>query len=163
MRNSQVEQEVTKICEPLAAEQGLSIVDICFRRETHGWVLRVLIERIDGLVSVADCSTLSRELSDLIDIEDPIEDKYNLEVSSPGLDRPLTKAEDYKRFSGREITLKTSAPVEGRKNFKGVLSGLVDDTLTIEIDGKTYQLKLKDVAQANLVPVFEDQKSSTSI
>jgi ribosome maturation factor RimP len=163
LRNSQVEQEVMKICEPLAAEQGLSIVDICFRRETHGWVLRVLVERLEGRVSIDDCSTLSRELSDLIDIEDPIEGKYNLEVSSPGLDRPLTKAEDYKRFSGREVALKTSAPVEGRKNFKGVLSGLVDDTLSIEIDGKTYQLKLKDIAQANLVPVFEDHKFSTSI
>ncbi|MBW1808433.1 MAG: ribosome maturation factor RimP [Deltaproteobacteria bacterium] len=163
MINNEVEQEVTKICEPLVAEMGLDIVEIRFRRETHGWVLRVLIERREGRVAVDDCSILSRELSDLIDIEDPIEGKYNLEVSSPGLDRPLTKPEDYLRFSGREVTLKTNQLVDGRKNFKGTLSGLVDDTVTIEIDGKPYQLKLADVEKANLVPVFEEKSSSTSI
>jgi ribosome maturation factor RimP len=149
-----IEQEVTKICTPIAGDLGLELVQVVYLRESYGWVVRILVDRIDGAVTLDDCSTLSRELSDVLDIEDPIETKYRLEVSSPGLDRPLVKKEDYQRFAGREITLKTAQPVEGRSKFKGRLEGLEENTVKLEVDGKTYELDLTNVKSANLVPDF---------
>jgi len=88
---------------------GLELVQVQYRREDHGWVLRILVDRPGG-VSVDECGEFSREVSDLLDVEDLIDNSYNLEVSSPGLDRPLIKPEDFERFAGREITLKTTSP-----------------------------------------------------
>jgi ribosome maturation factor RimP len=151
------EAAVYQICQPVAESYGLELVQVQYRREDHGWVLRILVDRPGG-VSVDECGEFSREVSDLLDVEDLIDNSYNLEVSSPGLDRPLIKPEDFERFAGREISLKTTSPVEGRRNFKGVLEGIQDEVVLIESDGKKYELNWSLVLKANLVPDFNERK-----
>ena len=160
MAKDAVEQRVEKICGPMARDLGLQVVLVQYRRESNGWILRVLVDRPEGTVSVEDCSSLSRELSDVLDIEDPIDVPYNLEVSSPGLDRPLVSREDFERFAGRQATIKMRNPVYGRRNFKGTLAGIEQDTFTVIVDGQRYELNVQEVKKANLVPVLEGRFSS---
>ena len=147
------EKAVFGLCEPVVESYGLELVQVQYRREDHGWVVRILVDR-DGGVTVDECGTLSREVSDLLDVEDIIDTAYNLEVSSPGLDRPLIKPEDFDRFAGREITIKTTRPVEGRSNFKGILKGIQDEVVKLQADGKNYKLEWALVKKANLVPDY---------
>jgi ribosome maturation factor RimP len=154
------EKAVFELCEPVTESYGLELVQVQYRREDHGWVLRILVDRPGG-VSVDECGSLSREVSDLLDVEDFIDTSYNLEVSSPGLDRPLTKPEDFERFAGQEITVKTASPVDGRRNFKGILEGIQDEVVMIESDGKKYELNWSLVLKANLVPNFNERKQET--
>jgi ribosome maturation factor RimP len=151
-----IEKAVEELCEPVAVSYGLELVQVQYRREEHGWVLRILVDRPGG-VSVDECGTLSREISDLLDVEDLIDTPYRLEVSSPGLDRPLTKPADFDRFAGREITLKTIRPVEGRRNFKGTLGGIQDEVVMLQVEGKQLKLEWSLVLKANLVPDFEER------
>ena len=154
------EKAVSELCGPVAESYGLELVQVQYRREDHGWVLRILVDRPGG-VSVDECGALPREISDLLDVEDFIDNSYNLEVSSPGLDRPLTKPEDFERFTGREITLKTASPIEERRNFKGILEGIQDEVIKIESDGKKYEINWSLVKKANLVPDFNERKQET--
>lgn len=151
------EKAVYQLCQPVAESYGLELVQVQYRREDHGWVLRILVDRPGG-VSVDECGTLSREVSDLLDVEDIIDNSYHLEVSSPGLDRPLTKPEDFERFAGREIILKTSSPVEDRRNFKGTLEGIHDEVVMLQVEGKKYEINWSLVLKANLVPDFNERK-----
>jgi ribosome maturation factor RimP len=150
----EIEKVIWKLGEPVADSTGLELVQVQFRREANGWVLRVFIDREEG-ITVDDCAAFSRELSDLLDVEDLIEAAYHLEVSSPGLDRPLVKPEDFTRFSGREITLRTREPVAGRRNFKGLLGGLDGDSVLIDVDGERHKLAVALVERANLVPAWD--------
>jgi len=154
------EKAVYRLCEPVAESYGLELVQVQYRRENHGWVLRILVDRPGG-VSVDECGSFSREISDLLDVEELIESSYNLEVSSPGLDRPLIKPEDFERFAGREITLKTASPVEGRRNFKGILEGIKDEVVLMESDGRKFELDWSLVIKANLVPDLNERKQET--
>jgi ribosome maturation factor RimP len=137
----------------------MALVQVRYLRETHGWVLRVMVERIGGAVTVEDCTNISRELSDLLDVEELIDGSYNLEVSSPGLDRPLNGAEDFSRFAGRFVKLKTKIPVGGRCNFTGRLVGFDSSIVTIEVDGTNYELEYPMLERANLVPFFDEPAS----
>lgn len=151
------EQAVFDLCEPVAASYGLELVQVQYRREGHGWVLRIMVDR-EGGVTVDECGSLSREVSDLLDVEDLIDASYNLEVSSPGLDRPLTKLADFDRFAGREINLRTVQPIEGRRNFKGILEGIQNEVVKLLVDGKNYELEWSLVQKANLVPDLTERK-----
>jgi ribosome maturation factor RimP len=150
----QIEDAVFHLCQPAARSAGLEVVQVQYRRETLGWVLRVLIDRPGG-VTVDDCTSFSRELSDLLDVEELISSRFHLEVSSPGLDRPLTCLSDFIRFAGNQITLRSAQPVDGRSNFKGKLLGVENDHVIIEVDGKKVSILWSGVEKANLVPVFE--------
>ncbi len=154
MRKETIEKTIEQLCQPLAASHDLEIVQVQYRREALGWILRVYIDGAKG-VSINDCEVFSRELSHVLDFEDPIDGNYHLEVSSPGLDRPLVKPDDFNRFAGREITLKTRNAVDGRKNFKGILNGLHDDRIILNIDGRQCEIEWSLVEKANLVPVLE--------
>lgn len=159
--NRRIAAEVERLAAPVAAFLGLDIVQVTYRREAHGWVLRVLIERSgeEGGVQVGDCQRLSRELGDVLDVEDPIPTQYRLEVSSPGLDRPLVKPADFQRFSGRRVRLRTSQPVAGQRNFSGVLCGLHDDRVELDLDGQRIEIERGQVAKANLVPEIDGAPS----
>jgi len=150
------EQAVRQIAAPIAESLGLEIVLVQYRREGGGWVLRVMIERIDGGVNVEDCAKVSRELSAVLDVEDPFEAPYHLEVSSPGLDRPLVKPSDFVRFQGREIILRTHKPVEGRKSYRGNLDGLDGDMILMTVDGIQYRIQFAAVEKANLIPLLKE-------
>jgi ribosome maturation factor RimP len=117
----------------------------------HHVVLRVYIDNPYG-VSVDDCADVSHQLSAILDVEDPFSGSYSLEVSSPGLDRPLVKPADFERFAGEVIKVRLQQPIAGRRNFKGRLLGLTGDRVILETDGEQYDLALADIEKARLVP-----------
>jgi len=114
-------------------------------------VFRVYIDRPEG-ITVDDCAAVSRQVSAILDVEDPIPGQYVLEVSSPGLDRPLMRAQDFERFAGSLATVRTAQPVGGRRNFKGVLLGVNAGQVGIEVDGTRLELPLALIEKARLVP-----------
>ena len=103
------------------------------------------------VMSVEDCARVSRAISAILDVEDPISGAYSLEVSSPGIDRPLTRPKDYDRYAGHEAKIETNEPVDGRKRFKGVLKGLAGEAVKLESDGEVISLPLTEIAKAKLV------------
>lgn len=114
--------------------------------------LQIMIDKKDGSeINVEDCAKVSRALSTVLDEKDPINDKYNLEVSSPGLDRPLTKLEHFVRFVGNEVKVETSIVVEGRKRFKGSLKGVEGENVLLEMDGTEYKVLFDNISKAKIV------------
>lgn len=137
---------------PLVAAQGYDLVRVLVtsgagRRAT----VQVMAERPGGGMSVEDCTRLSRVLSDALDAADPIQGEYVLEVSSPGVDRPLTRAQDFDRFAGTEIRVETAEPVAGRRRFKGRLLGLAGDDVGIACEDGEFRLGLSNIIKAKLV------------
>ena len=156
-----VEEQVHGIAARVAASYGLEIFDVQYRREGSGMVLRIQIDRpgpaasADESVSVEDCATISRDLSAILDVEDVVPTSYTLEVSSPGLDRPLRRAQDYARFAGRRAKLVMRQPVDGQSYFKGTLGGLDADEVLIDAeDGRRHRVPLAVITRANLEVEF---------
>jgi ribosome maturation factor RimP len=158
---SDIVSQVRSIANRVAASYGLEIFDVSFRREGPGMVLRVQLDRpgpaatAEESVSVADCANVSRDLSAILDVDDVVAAAYTLEVSSPGLDRPLTRPDDYERFAGRFAKLVLREPVDGQKYFKGRLGGI--DSGHVLIDGedrRTHRVPLNIIARANLEVEF---------
>ena len=140
---------IRSIAGSLTEDKGMELVDVEFRKEGVGQVLRLFIDK-NGGVTVDDCALISRELSTLLDINDVIEQKYVLEVSSPGLRRPLKKIEDFKRFEGKLVLIKTNEPIDNRKVFKGYLKDTNDKGIDMDIDGSIYSLSFNQIKKANL-------------
>lgn len=154
-------QRLETLIEPVLTENGLGLVRILYSRGKKG-TLQIMIERLDDqAVTMDDCVTASRELSVLLDVEDPIEGSYHLEVTSPGLDRPLVKPEHFERFQGVLVAVQTFAPFEGQKKFKGLLVSSDLESFTIEEDrgkdrgkrGLTFSYE--EVSKVCLVPDYE--------
>jgi ribosome maturation factor RimP len=150
---------IRQTVEPAIQGAGYDLVELEFKREPGGWVVRVYIDRTDGtLVSIEDCERVSRELSPVLDVADVIPQAYSLEVSSPGLDRPLRTPEHFRRFVGERAKIKLALGVDGRKNFTGTIVAVPDnDHLDIDVDGQRFTLPLGDLDKANLVYNFEQQ------
>ena len=124
--------------------------------------LQIMVERLDGInLSVDDCSLLSKEISIILDVNDPINDNYLLEVSSPGIDRPLLKFKDYETYAGFHARISTTAVFEGRKDFKGKLTGIEGDNVKITIKEKTYLLPFNKIEKAKLLLTQELLDSAT--
>lgn len=139
--------DLYELLESTLAGLGYELVDL--ERSLRGKLLRVFIDKTNG-VSVDDCVAVSNHLSRLLAVENIDYDR--LEVSSPGLDRPLRKASDFVRFSGESVTLRLRVPLQGRRNFVGVLREVNDGILKLEMDGKTLDLELSNLEKARLVP-----------
>ncbi len=146
--NSVIEN-ILHIAEPLLVGKNMELVDLEFRKEGVGKVLRIFIDKADG-VTVEDCANISRELSTLMDVNETIEEKYVLEVSSPGLRRPLKKIDDFKKFKGKLVLIKTKEPIDNRKVFKGYLKDTNDEGIEMDIDGLLYSLSFQQIHKANL-------------
>lgn len=149
-------QAPDKLRRPIeAAVQGLGyeLVGIEYHPQGRRSLLRVYIDTPDG-VSVDDCERASRQISSALDVDDPIPGQYMLEVSSPGLDRPLFTEEHFRRFSGNRVKLRISPPLEGRRNFSGVLLGVRDDAVVMVQDGEEVAIPMHHIEQARLVPDF---------
>ena len=144
---------VEELAAGVAKEQGLELVHIEFLPTGQSAILRLYIDKPGG-VNVDDCRKASRHLSLLLEAEDFIDQQYILEVSSPGIERPLFKAEDYRRFNGKEIRLLTHDKVEGRKKFIGFLKGFSQGIVTLECQGGNIEIPLEKVRKANLVYRF---------
>jgi ribosome maturation factor RimP len=140
------------LLEPAVAAVGCELVGIEYLPSGKHSLLRVYIDNHEG-VSVDDCSAVSYQVSGLLDVENPLPGHYTLEVSSPGLDRPLFQARDFERFAGQEVKIRMRFPIEGQRNFRGLLQGLQEQQVVIEEqDGKRVNLPLDQVEQARLVP-----------
>ncbi|MDB4968417.1 MAG: hypothetical protein JWN44_4106 [Myxococcales bacterium] len=149
-------QKLIQLSEPVIAGQGYELVDLEFKNEPQaaGWVLRVFIDK-EGGVSLEDCASVSRELSAVLDVEDAITIPYSLEVSSPGLNRPLRKEADFARFVGKKAKIRTRHPVgETRRNFSGTLVGVDSGKVKIDVGDQVCEVPVDDVEKANLVYEF---------
>jgi ribosome maturation factor RimP len=156
-----VVEEIRTMASRVAAGYGLEIFDVQFRREAPGMVLRVRLDRpgpaatAEDCVSVDDCARVSRDLSAILDVEDVVPTAYTLEVSSPGLDRPLRGAGDYRRFEGRRAKIVMRERVDGQGFFKGRLGGLDGDHVLIDgDDGRRHRVPLGTITRANLEVEF---------
>jgi len=146
-----VAQSVRHIAEPVCLASGYELVHCEFQREPAGATLRFYIDKPGG-VGLEDCVAISRQVGDLLDAGlDESVGPYNLEVSSPGTDRPLSRAADFQRFTGHPVRIKIAKAVEGRKNFSGRLAGFSDGRVILDVEGKTVTLVLEDIIRARLV------------
>jgi len=150
---TKIEDTVREMSEKITGALGLELVDVEYVKEGGSWFLRVFIDKPTG-VTHNDCQTVSERLGKLLDEKDPIPQSYILEVSSPGIERPLKKPEDFIRFSGRKVRASTFSPVEGQREFVGELAGLNDGTLLINIKGKQLALPMEKVAKVRLEADF---------
>ena len=142
------------ILEPIIAEKGLELVDLEFVKEGVNWYLRVYIDK-DGGVNIDDCEAVSRALEVKLDEKDPIEQAYILEVSSPGIDRPLKKDADFVKYQGEIIDVKLYKAQDGSKQYQGRLLGLEDGVLSIEEEnGNVVKFEQKDIASVRLAVIF---------
>ena len=147
----QASQTLYDLLEPVVNALGCELVGIEFIPQGGRSLLRVYIDKAEG-VTVDDCSAVSYQVSGLLDVEDPIREQYTLEVSSPGLDRLLFKAEHFVRFTGHRVKVRTRLPREGRRNFTGTITGCHDGTLILEVDGESIEMPLSEIDKARLVP-----------
>jgi ribosome maturation factor RimP len=147
--SQEIVERVQNIAEPILSREGLELVDIEYRRETRGWVLRLYIDK-EGGVNVDDCSHASQEVGRSLDVEEVITTPYTLEVSSPGLDRPLKNEKDFRKSIHKLIRVKTVDPIQNQKNFKGRLLTVSENRIEIEAEGKVVEIPLSQVAKAKL-------------
>jgi ribosome maturation factor RimP len=159
--DASVVEQVRTVAARVAAGYGLEIFDVQFRREAPGMVLRVQIDRpgsaasAEDSVSVDDCARVSRDLSAILDVEDVVPIAYTLEVSSPGLDRPLRQLDDYRRFAGRRAKIVVRGQVDGQGFFKGTLGGVDGREVLIDgEDGRTHRVPVDVITRANLEVEF---------
>ena len=153
MGKTSIYQLVSELIEPTVTEHNAELVDVEYIKAGKVWTLRVFIDKNQG-VTVSDCQKLSREIEDLIEVHELISDPYTLEVSSPGLDRPLKNEADFLRNKEKQIQLKTYAPIEGRKNFSGIVLDVKDKILLLKNKDDCLELELANIAQAKLVIEF---------
>ena len=139
--------------EPGVKALGFELVDTELSGGAGQAVLRVYIDHPRG-INVDDCARVSRQLSAILDVEDPIAGHYMLEVSSPGLDRPLVMRADFERYRGETVKIKTHEPIMGRRNFTGRLAAIEGERVTVDVDGESYDLPLAGIQRARLVPKF---------
>ncbi len=151
-----MQQNLTRLwqlLEPVVTGMGYELVEIEYNPSGKHGLLRLYIDHEDG-IQLDDCTDVSNQVSALLDVEDPIPGHYDLEVSSPGLDRPLRRITDFERFTGEIVKLKTAMAIDGRRNYKGRLRGVDGDEVQIECDGQQFCLPLASIEKARLVPDF---------
>lgn len=142
-------EEIREIIMPILISQGFELVDLEYQRESRGWVLRLFIDQ-DGGIHLDDCSEVSRELSAVLDVQDVIPHSYTLEVSSPGLTRPMKKREDFEKYQNRLVKIRTFQPIAGQRNFKGILRGIEGETVKVETADRVQEIPFRFIAKANL-------------
>ncbi len=139
------------VIEPILETLGYELVETRFLSENRQWVLKVLVDRPEGGITIGECEQISREIGLPLEIEEIIPVPYSLEVSSPGLDRPLVKEADFVRFAGKTVQIQTDEPIDGRRNYKGNLVGIEGGILKVLIDGAEYRIPQERVKKAHLV------------
>ena len=144
-------ERIETVITPTIAAMGYEIVRVHLsggRRQ----ILQIMADRLDGApMTVENCADISRTVSALLDVEDPIAGAYVLEVSSPGIDRPLTRLKDFERYSGFEVRIETKAMIDGRRRFRGVLKGVAGDRVRLEVEGGLAELPFDGILRAKLV------------
>ncbi len=148
-------EQVFSLIEPVLDDIGFELVEMEYLTLHGRWVLRLYIDK-EGGVTIDDCVSVSRELGDLIEVKEVIDHEYVLEVSSPGLNRPLRREKDFVKAVGSKIKVKVTQALNGQKNFAGILKELNDRTVILETDGGIVELPFDDIEKSNLVFDFKD-------
>jgi ribosome maturation factor RimP len=146
-------QTLQALIEPVVSALGLELWGVEFHAAGRNSTLRIYIDAPDG-VSVDDCARVSHQVSGVLDVEDPIPEQYLLEVSSPGLDRPLYTLAQFQAYAGHQVQLRLRAPFEGRRKFKGLLNGVEGDAVLLVVDEEEYLLPIDQIDRANVIPQF---------
>jgi ribosome maturation factor RimP len=147
---SNIVSRVMDLAEPVCESEGMELILVEYGPEKGGKTLRLYIDKPGG-ITLDDCTFISHQVGDILDVNLEGSGSYNLEVSSPGPERPLAKIDDFERFEGNIIKIKTSRPIDGQKNFKGILSGISGGVVTLTIENKTVAIPYQDVIRARLV------------
>jgi ribosome maturation factor RimP len=146
-------KQVEAVALPVLKELGFELVEVLYRREQTGWILRLAIDKQDG-ISLDDCASVSREISQLLDIEDFVDQAYSLEVSSPGLNRPLKSMAEFERFVGRLAKIKTIESIAGEHVFIGKINKTEGESIVLEVGSKEVTILFSQVAKARLEVEF---------
>jgi ribosome maturation factor RimP len=147
-------EELSQLLEPAIADLGLELVGIEFSPNTGSSLLRVYIDEPERGITIDDCERASREISALLDVNDPVAGRYTLEVSSPGLERPLFTPAHFERFTGEQVRINVNLPIDGRRRFQGRIDAVDAERVTIEQDGTPVQIAHANIAKARLVPDY---------
>ena len=144
-------KEIQELLEPTVGRLGYELSDLEVKTGSNSGVIRVFIDHPDG-IGIADCEKVSHALSALLDVENPVAGQYDLEVSSPGWNRKLTKVEHFQRFAGKAVKVEMRFPIAGRKRFSGTLLSSDDENIVVEVDGVSHSLPMATIDTARLVP-----------
>lgn len=150
MTSNPMVERVWRLAEPLCLGEGIELVHVEYQREPGGRTLRIYLDKPGG-VTLDDCVNISRQLGDILDVGLETELSYRMEVSSPGVDRPVGKLGDFERFRGCRAKIRTARPVDGRKNFTGTLEGIDGQSVLLMIEHRTISFALTDIAKAHLI------------
>ena len=142
---------LVKLLEPAIENMGYELADLELRTGGVNGLVRIFIDKDDG-IDIEDCEAVSRQVSAILDVEDPVQGNYALEVSSPGLDRTLTKPAHFQRFMGQDVRVKLRFPLSGRRNFRGALKAVDDENIEVEVDGESHSLPIATIESARLIP-----------
>jgi ribosome maturation factor RimP len=147
--------KINSLIEPTLEDMGYELVRTRLSGDTNK-TLQIMVERIDGvIINVDDCAQASRAISALLDVEDPISDAFTLEVSSAGIDRPLIKLKDFARFEGYEVRIEATRPIDGRRRFKGRITGVEGDVVAIATENGNFSIRHGDIMRAKLLMTDE--------
>lgn len=150
LKGEDIITQVKELAEPVLAQKGMELIDVEYKMEYGRWVLRLFIDKSEG-ITVDDCGDVSRELGTILDVKNIITHAYNLEVSSPGLDRVLTREYDFLKYKGKKVKIKTKQPISGRRNFSAVLDDFKEGmVLLIDSEGKKWEIPFNDIKKAKL-------------
>jgi ribosome maturation factor RimP len=148
-----VKEKIRQLAEPVIADEGMELIHVeCIKMHTR-WIIRLYLDKENG-VTLGDCTAVSSQLGDIFDIHDLIKGAYTLEVSSPGLDRPISRDQDFIKHKNSRVKIKTSVKIEGMGNFHGILLDYIEENgqkvILIDMSGKTYRIPRREIAKANL-------------
>jgi len=148
-----LKEKVWQLAEPVATSEGLELIHVeCLKMHAR-WIIRLYLDK-EGGVTIDDCGSISNQLGDLLDIQDLIKGAYTLEVSSPGLDRPISRDQDFIKYRGSKVTIKTTEKIEGIKNFRGTLADYIEESgqkfVLVDVSGKIYRLPKSEIIKTNL-------------
>lgn len=144
-------KKIEALIQPTLHSMGFEMVQVKLMEGNKSRLLQIMAERPDGSMSLDDCADISQQVGAILDVEDIMPGEYRLEVSSPGIDRPLVKLADYEKYIGHAAKIEMTLPVNGRKRYTGVLKTIIGDVLTIEVDGQPVALDIDDIQTAKLV------------
>ncbi|WP_372987499.1 ribosome maturation factor RimP [Marinobacter sp.] len=148
-------KQLEDLLRPIVEGLGYEFWGIEFRSRGHQSLLRVFIDDAENGIAIDDCEKVSRQISGVMDVEDPIQTEYTLEVSSPGMDRPLFRLEQYEAFVGHQVQIRLRMAFEGRRKFQGLIKGVEGDDVVVVVDDHEYLLPFDSIEKAHIVPVFE--------
>ena len=152
-------EAITELTEPIISSEGLELIDVEYQKESRGWILRFYVDTAGG-VTISHCSRLNQQIGDILEVKDIIPHGFILEVSSPGLNRILKREKDFITHCGETITVKTSEPIEQRKNFQGKRLGYKEGTITVNVDNHEVVIPLPLITRARIKYQFPDHKKN---